>query len=100
MFNWFKKSTQPKAPEQRAITHQSFGLPVPIGGAVSVHSALSIPAVYAAVSNVADTISTLPLPVLVESDQGGVKDYNHPVYALLNRSPNPVQTAKSFRASM
>ena len=95
-----RKPQESKTGEQRAITHQSFGLPVPLGGAVSTPTALSVPAVYAAVSAVADTISTLPLPVMRNKDQGGEKAYDHPVYALLNQSPNPVQTAKAFRSSM
>lgn len=71
------------------------------GTSPGVRTALSIPAVYAAVSNVADTISTLPLPVYrADPVQGGQKDYIHPVYDLLNGNPNPVQTAKAYRASM
>ena len=98
MFNWFKKKEAKT--EQRAVSHQSFGLQSPLGSPVSVPTALSIPAVYAAVSNVADTISTLPLPVFQKDTQGGTKAYDHEVYALLNKSPNPVQTAKAFRSSM
>lgn len=112
MWKWLKnkvttataeRHTQPVA-EERGLNSECFGLPYGAnstsGTSVSVRSALSIPAVYAAVSNVADTISTLPLPVYQVVDQGGEKAYSHPVYDLLNKSPNPVQTAKSFRASM
>src|SRR5690349_4740412 len=70
------------------------------GLAVDANSALSIPAVYAAVAGLSDLIATLPFPVMKEDGQGAEKDYRHPVYRLLNREPNPVQTAKTYRAVM
>ena len=70
------------------------------GVAVTTRSALSIPTVFAAVSAVADTVSTLPLPVYRDGPNGPEKDRTHPVYRLLNTAPNRVQTAKAYRAAM
>ena len=95
------KEAPAAAPEQRAVTLTNspwgaFVVPTATGLPVTTSTAMSIPAVYAAVSGVADTLATLPLPVY----QAGEKQYKHPVYDLLNVSPNSIQTAKTWRAVM
>lgn len=97
------RSEAEKPAEERAITSLPFSnwaTESTSGIHISTRNALSIPTVLSGVGTVADTISTLELPVFKNSDNGGVKDYEHPLYNLLNSSPNEVQTAKAFRHAM
>ena len=97
------RSEAEKPAEERAISSLPFSnwaTESTSGIHISTRNALSIPTVLSAVGTVADTISTLPLPVFKNSSEGGEKDYNHPLYNLLNSSPNEVQTAKAFRHAM
>jgi HK97 family phage portal protein len=96
----FRSKPQPKQ-EVRTITKDNCPFGDVIYTGMGRRKALSIPAVYAAVTNVADTLSTLEVPVYRWNDQdGAVVDYDHPVYRLLNVRPNPLQTAKAFRYSI
>jgi HK97 family phage portal protein len=78
------------------------------GGAASVSgrnvtpsSALTSVAVYACVSLLADTISSLPLPVYRRLANGGKeRARSHRLYRLLHDAPNPEMTASDLRAAM
>lgn len=70
--------------------------------AISSHDAMGFPAVYAAVRNLAESVAMLPL-VLYKQDEKHEKReraYDHPLYDLLSKSPNPNLTAFEFREWM
>lgn len=68
--------------------------------AVNEQTALSLTAYYAGVRVIAETMASLPFPVYRRLPQGG-KDraYDHPVYQLLNVSPNGEIGAMQWRES-
>jgi HK97 family phage portal protein len=64
------------------------------GITVNEYSALSSPAVLAAVTNIQQTIAMLPINVYRRNDDGTkVRQANHPVERVLKAEWNPVQTA-------
>lgn len=68
---------------------------------VSEDSALNYSAVWCATRLLCGTAASLPLPLYSGRDEDKrTKDRSHPVYRLLNGSPNPEQTAYSFRSVM
>lgn len=68
---------------------------------VSEDSALNYSAVWAATRLLSGVGASLPLPIYSGSDdETRTKERSHPVYKLLNGSPNPEQTAYNFRAVM
>lgn len=70
------------------------------GVSVTVDTAESISAVYAAVAAISETVASLPLDVFRRTDDGREKARTHPLYALLHDSPNDWQTALEFREQM
>jgi HK97 family phage portal protein len=71
------------------------------GVSVSETTAMRCSAVYACVRVLAETISSLPLPVYRRLPSGGKeRDINHPLYTVLHDQSNPEMTAMSFRETM
>jgi HK97 family phage portal protein len=66
------------------------------GQCVTVDSALSLSAVWACVSLLADTISTLPLGFYERTDAGRIAAETHPLFRVLRRQPNADMTAAQF----
>lgn len=67
------------------------------GKHVTVDSALQLSAVFSCVSLIAETVSTLPLKVYRRKDDGSRElAKEHPLYALLCRSPNYEQTPARY----
>jgi HK97 family phage portal protein len=60
--------------------------------------ALTASAVYACVSVISNTISSLPLAV--KQKTGHAEQINHPVYKVLHERPNEFMTAPTFRETM
>lgn len=68
---------------------------------VSENNALASTAVLACVKILAETISTLPLPVYQRLDpRGKQRAPNHPLYHLLHSQPNPEMTSVIFRETL
>lgn len=68
---------------------------------VSEDSALNNAAVWAATRLLSGTGASLPFPLYSGSDDDTrTKERTHPVYKLLNGSPNPEMTAYNFRSIM
>lgn len=65
------------------------------GVQISESNALICSTVWACVSVIAQTISTLPVHVVARSD--GAKQYDHPLHKLLTESPNEFMTPAIFR---
>ena len=70
------------------------------GVRVTSDTALGIPAVYAAVSLVADAVGTLPLKVFRTTHTGKAEDPQHPASSILHTLPNPEMTAIDFRSAL
>ncbi len=68
---------------------------------VSPETATAIPAVHACVQVIAETISSLPLPIYRRMDNEGKEvDKSHPLYQVLNIQANPAQTSMEFREQL
>lgn len=67
------------------------------GVTVTVTTALGVPAVLRAVTLLSGAVASLPLKVYRKIDDGRVPATGHPVYKLLHRAPNPMQTAFVFK---
>ncbi len=76
------------------------GEPTASGVTVTSEKALGIPAVYAAVSLVADAVGALPLKVYERVDNGKREDTAHPLSSLLHQLPNPEMTAIELRSAL
>ncbi|MEZ1534847.1 phage portal protein [Pseudomonas asiatica] len=67
---------------------------------ITVQTAESISAVYAAVAAISESVGSLPLDVYRRTDDGRDKARSHPLYALLHDAPNEWQTALEFREQL
>ncbi len=68
------------------------------GTRVGADTAMTIDAVWACVSLLSQTMASLPLPIYERvADDRRRRATEHPLYGLLNRTPNRVQTAMDFR---
>jgi len=71
------------------------------GQVVTVQTAMQVPAIFNSVMTSADIVSSLPWNVYKRDRQGGGhKDTDHPVYRLLNRKPNSIQTSRTYRQNV
>lgn len=73
------------------------GYPSSSGVQVDDQIALSCMAVYAAIRLMSETMGSLPLHVMRQTDMGKEKALDHPLYAMLHEQPNPEQTAMEWR---
>ncbi|AKQ56404.1 phage portal protein [Bordetella hinzii] len=69
-------------------------------GPVNAQTAQGVSAVFACVSAIAETVSTLPLHLYRDTGASREKARNHPLYKVLQDQPNPEQTAMEFREMM
>lgn len=67
---------------------------------VNSNNAMSITAVYSAVSIISESIAMLPWEVLREKDEGKEKAFNDPRYNLVNLRPNRFQNTMEYRETM
>lgn len=71
------------------------------GTNVSEYSAMNLPAVWACVSRVADSIAMLPFEVYQrENDGDSIKRPQHRVSLLLNERPNPYMTPFTYKQTL
>lgn len=66
------------------------------GVSVSTSTALQLATVWACVSLLSDTISTLPIGVFERTDAGRKPAVNHPLYGMVRRQPNTKMTMSSL----
>lgn len=76
------------------------GSPVAAGTRVSESTAEGIPAVFACVAFLSETVAQTPLKLMRRTERGRVPDEQHPLYTLLHDLPNPEMTAFDFRSTM
>ena len=71
------------------------------GSAVSPDSALRVPAVYACVKVISESVAQLPLVLYKhEADGGKSPALDHPLYALLGSAPNEWTTSAEWRLAL
>src|SRR5574343_408007 len=70
------------------------------GARVDQQSALAIPAVWACIRIIAESIGSLPLHLYTRQGRGKQRAVNHPLYLLLHDRPNPEMSAMSFRETL
>lgn len=77
---------------------QAFGAMSSSGVTMSERIAEGLPAIYACVHVISETVGQLPLKLHRRLPQGGKSpDTDHPLYSILHDLPNPEMTAYQFR---
>lgn len=80
--------------------YPQIGLETNAGAKVDESTALNIPAVWACIRIIAESIGSLPLHLYTRQGRGKTKATNHPLYLLLHDRPNPEMGAMSFRETL
>ena len=73
------------------------GLETNAGARVDQNTALNIPAVWACIRIISESIGSLPLHLYTRQGRGKNRATSHPLYLLLHDRPNPEMSAMSFR---
>jgi len=81
--------SQPVSDPSHWLIRAINGGPTKAGVSVSEYSVLTFPAVYAAVSLIADTVAQLPLTVYRRTANGSEPFLEHPLSEALRLAPNP-----------
>lgn len=68
------------------------------GVSVTDSTSLNYSAVWAAMSLITETMSTVPLQIFQRTNTGREVMRNHPLYSILHDRANPIDTAQEFRA--
>jgi HK97 family phage portal protein len=91
--------------ETKALTTDVFPLdllttPALSGVSVTAQSALSVPAVSAAVSVISGALGSLPLEIFEERDGGKISAAAHPAFRLVYSAPNEWTSASDFKRQL
>lgn len=70
------------------------------GVAVTPDTAVTVPAVWACLRYLSQTVGSLPWSVMRETEKGGVAARNHPVDWLLRKRPSPEWSTFQFRETL
>jgi len=70
------------------------------GTQIDESSALAIPAVWACIRVIAETVASLPVHLYERLERGKNRAAGHPLYPLLHDKPNPEMSAMVFREAM
>lgn len=70
------------------------------GVTVSRQTALSVPAIWAAVDAISKTLASLPFALFEATEEGSKPAKSHPVYGLTKIKPGPFHTSYSFRSAL
>lgn len=82
-------------------TPRSASTPTLAGTNMDSETARTIPAVFACIRVIAETVSTLPLDMYRRNADGSKEKYqDHPLFDTLHHQANPYQTAVEFRELM
>lgn len=69
-------------------------------GESSVQKALSVPAIWAAIKTISETLASLPCDVYRRTDDGAVIDERHPIQNLVTLEANENQSAYDFKRAL
>lgn len=98
MLNFFKRS---KSNNDKILDRLSAGDTTTSGQMVNASTAEGLPAVYCAVSTIAESVASLPIHVYRKQHNGDKERANgHYIERLLNHSPNPYQTGYDFKIAL
>lgn len=103
--NWLKSTEERSNPLEnpRNPLAQAFfidGQRTITGRSMSDTHALSLPAIYSAVSHIAGDMATVPLAVHRRRDDGGREKVDHPLNQLLGLEPQPMVSAATWREAI
>lgn len=70
------------------------------GVVITREKALTIPAVWRAVSTISDTLASLPFGLFKRTDLGAEPARKHPIFSLVRLEPSPGQTSFNFRRAL
>jgi HK97 family phage portal protein len=98
MLNFFKRS---QSSNDKILERLSAGDTTTSGQMVNASTAEGLPAVYCAVSTIAESVASLPIHVYRKQPNGDKERANgHYIERLLNHSPNPYQTGYDFKIAL
>ena len=100
LFRRNSKDATPKT-EERSTNITSpfmgiFGRNTKSGASITEDGALSLSAVYAAISKISQTLASLPLELYEDTVDGKRKAKEHPAYVLINSEPNEYDNSFNF----
>ncbi len=98
MLNFFKRS---QSSNDKILERLSAGDTTISGQMVNASTAEGLPAVYCAVSTIAESVASLSIHVYRKQPNGDKERANgHYIERLLNHSPNPYQTGYDFKIAL
>lgn len=69
-------------------------------GESNVNKALSVPAIWAAIKTISETLASLPCDVYRRTDEGAIIDERHPIQNLVTLEANQYQSAYDFKRAL
>lgn len=101
LFNMFKRAQEPITDTWQMLEAMGAGNQTASGKTVNAETAQELPAIYCAVSTIAEAIATLPIHVYRKSNKDDRERANgHPAERLLNLAPNEYQTPYDFKLAL
>ena len=100
LFNIFKRSAEPVTDTWQLLESLVRGNQTASGATVNAETAQTLPALYCAVSTIAEAIATLPLHVYKKTGDDRERASSHPAEKLLNLAPNEYQTPYDFKLAL
>lgn len=92
-----RQTNDPKYPDERRIPIASRTL---AGITITADNAITVPAVWACIRYLSQTVAVLPWHVMRTGDLGSDKASSHPLDALLYQRPNPEWSSFQFRETL
>lgn len=92
-----RRTIEPREPDDVRIPHSGRTL---AGTVITPDTAVTVPAVWACLRYLSQTVSVLPWRVMRETESGGEHWRTHPVDWLLRKRPNPEWSAFQFRETL
>ncbi|MFC5353545.1 phage portal protein [Azospirillum himalayense] len=92
-----RQTTEPREPDESRIPYSGRTLG---GTVVTPDTAVTVPAVWACLRYLSQTVAVLPWHVMRETESGGELAKRHPVDWLLWKRPNPEWSAFQFRETL
>jgi HK97 family phage portal protein len=92
-----RRASEPKYPDERRGPYNGRSL---AGVNVTPDNAVTVPAVWACVRYLSQTVAVLPWRVMKESNEGKVLAQSHPVDWIIRKRPNPETSAFQFRETL
>lgn len=100
LFNFFKRSAEPISDTWQMLADLGFSNQTASGKSVNAETAQSLPALYCAVSTIAEAVATMPLHVYRRVGSDRERASAHQAEKLLNLAPNDYQTPYDFKLAL